>query len=1498
MQAIEVLSKVFSPSQLQSLTPDQIKAFSASFVPSPAQASTTQPIHSVTATQLPEDKQLKGASNWIEFKRTFPNMLRELQQWVEPTASDPVGYVGKPLDTVGIYILEKNLKHPSSSNRIAEHACKTAADGWTLLIKEFDKTTVPAKIAALSAILSHSPGLKANIRSSFDLHALNKTALITAFGNTIKTDDLANLLFLHLLQGYPFQTDSFKSSKTWVFDDFQAAVEIEYDSRSKLGKVETPANQVTQIQKTAPMGNGKVPVSKVAKFQCTEHDARFWFEGSCRRCSPCKKCEKAGSEHTWHKQDSPLCGKNPSSFKADTTAVDPQFMSFMAQQFKAFVAKSPSSNLATITMVADSGNTHPIVNNKDVLDLYSSSAFQHVNLAGEGSAMAIAGAGSLSIDTNIGGAVMRDVLHCPDASDNLLSISRLDDHGMGSIFCEGFFVFPKAIIQSFIKTNLNRALFSGYRDGNLYKVDLKLAHSASPMSFMTRLPSRTIEDWHLATNHLHSRAIKQMSKMVDGMVLTTSNLCDCVACIVGKAKQSGHPISNHVVSRIGERICADWIEGLTPGINGETGSLHVLDAASKKSFVFQFKRKSEIAQLLINVCRRIETHLGRPVGTLLLDQGSGFTSTAVRAYCSSRGINLQYSPVDTPQQNAGPERLHYTLMDDVRSMIAQSGLPKSLWPYMMDHASYTRNMCPASGQDRVPNHVWFNRKPNVSHLRPFGYPCYPRIPGKDQKSKLDARATEAIFAGYDDEVQAYRCLDKSSLGLIITSDVQFLKSFQWPLVNHSRFAKDPLQDGDMRAPHQGVTNGPAEESLVASDQGLVEEDFDSLLYETVEQEAATSHSLPLLAHDSSDQSSGSDSGESEYDTASDSSDTHSHSSLGAVIDQEPSHLPLNPDGVLSSSSHGKYSFVPVTEPAKNDILAPPTHSKRVSNPPKSFFSTAKKTGSIFSAATYAQSHHTVTQAMNHVSQLVAEPNHYKDISSRPDSHEWFAACDREIEGLHSRRFIRTLVPRSEIPHKILIYKARYVFTRKASGLAKARWVLRGDMRKRHEKRYPDSEKSAYGTYAPVAENATFKTLCAVVAHEDLEFEMVDVNQAFTCAPHPGNVYVEQPEGYVVPGKEDHVILLDVAVYGLPEAPLLWNEELDRFLTSQGFAQSDADPCLYTKMVNDERMYVLVYVDDLAIAHSSLAYINEFKLKMDGRYGIKDLGSVKRFTSYQVARNRANRTITLHQHDYIAELLQLVKMPLCVPLSAPPTEINHLSTAMCPTTPSEQQDMARIPYRETVGALLHISYRTRPDISHAVSVFARFNSNPGRQHWNAVKNLLRYLKSTSSIGLVLGGRNPLQLTAYVDANFAQDPDSRRSTSGFVFLFGQAAISSKSTLQKAITTSSCEAEIAALFSATSEAIWLRRLLVSMGYAPSGPTILHEDNQGAIKYAKSKEAYGRMKHIEIKNLFIREKLQDASISLEFVPSKDNPADILTKSLTPASFQKHRTAIGLRDC
>jgi hypothetical protein len=244
------------------------------------------------------------------------------------------------------------------------------------------------------------------------------------------------------------------------------------------------------------------------------------------------------------------------------------------------------------------------------------------------------------------------------------------------------------------------------------------------------------------------------------------------------------------------------------------------------------------------------------------------------------------------------------------------------------------------------------------------------------------------------------------------------------------------------------------------------------------------------------------------------------------------------------------------------------------------------------------------------------------------------------------------------------------------------------------------------------------------------------------------------------GKEDWIIILEVAMYGLPESPLLWNEELDAYLRSLKFVPSPADPCFYIRGTGEDKMMILIHVDDLAIAAKDKKAIAEFKELLNQKYGIKDLGPITRYTSYQLTRDRNARTITLHQYDYISELLQFANMNTCIPLETIPTTLNYLSSKGSPKTDNERDTMRRIPYREVVRALLHLANRTRPDIAHAVSILTRYCHNPGSTHWLAAKQILRYLKGTSRMGLTLGGHDDLYLVAYVDANYGQDTDSRR------------------------------------------------------------------------------------------------------------------------------------------
>ena len=168
--------------------------------------------------------------------------------------------------------------------------------------------------------------------------------------------------------------------------------------------------------------------------------------------------------------------------------------------------------------------------------------------------------------------------------------------------------------------------------------------------------------------------------------------------------------------------------------------------------------------------------------------------------------------------------------------------------------------------------------------------------------------------------------------------------------------------------------------------------------------------------------------------------------------------------------------------------------------------------------------------------------------------------------------------------------------------------------------------------------------------------------------------------------------------------------------------------------------------------------------------------------------------------------------------------------------------------------MYVAVATRPDISYAVGLVSKYNSNPSRVHANAVKRIFQYLKFLSDYSLRLRKCDD-ELIAYSDADWAGDKNDRHSTSGNVFMLASGSISWSSRKQAVVALSTAEAEYIALSSATQEIMWLRRLLTDLHSKPYGPTELKEDNQGAIAIAKNPVTHNRTKHIDIRHHFVRE-------------------------------------------
>jgi hypothetical protein len=237
--------------------------------------------------------------------------------------------------------------------------------------------------------------------------------------------------------------------------------------------------------------------------------------------------------------------------------------------------------------------------------------------------------------------------------------------------------------------------------------------------------------------------------------------------------------------------------------------------------------------------------------------------------------------------------------------------------------------------------------------------------------------------------------------------------------------------------------------------------------------------------------------------------------------------------------------------------------------------------------------------------------------------------------------------------------------------------------------------------------------------------------------------------------------------------------------------------------------------------------------------------------------------------------------------------------MSPTSAQEIEGMRSIPYTQAVGALMYLAVATRPDIAYSVGVLARFNKNPGMQHWKAVKHLFRYLKGTLDYRLTYSRTSPSSelFTTYSDADHGGNPDNGRSTSGYIVKMGNGAISWSSRLQGIVALSTTEAEYVAATSAGQEILWLRNLLGELGYKFSSPSSLYIDNQSALSVAKNPEHHGRMKHLDLRLYWLRDEVEKGNINLIHLRTDEMPADIMTKAMGRIKVGEMVKMIGLMD-
>ncbi|KAL2623658.1 hypothetical protein R1flu_003863 [Riccia fluitans] len=238
--------------------------------------------------------------------------------------------------------------------------------------------------------------------------------------------------------------------------------------------------------------------------------------------------------------------------------------------------------------------------------------------------------------------------------------------------------------------------------------------------------------------------------------------------------------------------------------------------------------------------------------------------------------------------------------------------------------------------------------------------------------------------------------------------------------------------------------------------------------------------------------------------------------------------------------------------------------------------------------------------------------------------------------------------------------------------------------------------------------------------------------------------------------------------------------------------------------------------------------------------------------------------------------------------------HQLSAKFCPLDATEKCLMSKIPYESAIGSLMYLMACIRPDIAYALGKVSKYNANPRKVHWEVVKWILRYIKGTMGYGLLFDAHShqAKTLVGFVDSDYAQDLDTRRSTTDYVMTLGGGCITWRSVLQKCKTLSTTEVEYVATTKATKEAIWLDRLTSEMGL-PQGCVTLYCDSQSALYLAANQVMSSKIKHIDVKYHFIRQVVSEGKVKLQKVAGTLNPADGFTKYIPLESFSSHRAKL-----
>jgi transposase InsO family protein len=1085
---------------------------------------------------------------------------------------------------------------------------------------------------------------------------------------------------------------------------------------------------------------------------------------------------------------------------------------------------------------------------------------------GDGRIVPIKGVGSIRFSTGIGKVVatitIHNVCHAPGMTYNLISEPLLDAAGYRVNKGDGLCVVrPKHGKPILIAPKTSSQLYQ------TTAVVLSTTHEVLPPHRSTSSPPRTAttlstvatngkspkfnsaEHWHAALGHPGPSRVLKLFKHglvtgVDCEAITRAieqsgppRRAECDSCMIGKSHRQPFTGQAERAQYPLQIIHTDVGSVSDTGLNGHYYYLTITDDFTRWVYVVTTSRKDgdTIGPLIrdwINWAERQHSEKGYKVNTIRSDGGGEYMNSELQTWCTERGITQDITNPHTPQMNGVAERLNRTLMDVVRTVLYQSGLPARFWTEAIRYAAYLHNRLPHRSLNghTTPYQEMYGKRPTAKYLRPFGIVGFLHLPEHTGRKKLQDRSNLCVLVGFATQTKGWRVWCPYNWHSHVTES----RDVDWREWQYYKEQKREQQESGLLDAGRGGAN------------------IDSL---SIFSSSSNQQELPTFDGTDSDTNDEADSTHAQHEEKKDDSDTESDEDGPAhnqPVDASPpavEHMSGELRRLRDARGSGPLDNAP--SPLNSQEFTTRTRSGRVISNISQALAAAHSTGP---------------------DEEPPEPRTYKEALKRSDWQRWKRSMRTEYDQL-IRANTWDLVP---YERGMNVVGCRWVYKLKtlANGgtKEKSRLVAQGFTQ------VPGVDYEE--TYSPVVRYASLRALFALAAHHDWEVHHMDVRSAYLNGKLEETIYMEQPAGFVQEGQRRLICKLKKGLYGLKQAGRTWHQTIDPALRRFGLQPLGSDYCVYINQSEGETIIICLYVDDLFLFTSSRSKLQRFKQCLMDAFEMEDLGEARLVLGMEIQRDRRNRKITISQATYLRKALIKLGVADLNSVTTPMDANTHLTKAAVghEATPAEITH-----YQSIIGTLQYAANGTRPDIAYAVNQCARYSSNPDHTHFAVAKRILRYIKGSVDQALTYTGTNQKQplLIGYSDADYANDKDDRLSVSGYTFLLCGGAVSWASRRQKTLATSTVEAEYMAIAEAAKEAVWWRSLLGELGYDMGQPTPLFNDNQGSIHLAKNADHHARTKHIDVKYHYIRQELIKRTITLNHVSTRDNVADLFTKAL-----------------